>query len=240
MFFRLKKNAAGPTLQLVESYRDDERRPRQRIVASLGDADIAPKDWTLLAKMIERRLRGEAEDLLDRDFPEALQNWADRIVHLVDQDQKSWRPRRPSRSASAPASAATATPDETLDGVIVDKVTHEHTAMLGPVLAGRHAWSALGMDNLLETLGLSQSQSLAAAAQAPTVWSIHKAKTPWATGSARRRCPNCLARASPRAGATASIASPMCCGKIGKKSKPICAPAIASCFPSSARWSCTI
>lgn len=163
MFFRLKQNPAGPVLQLVESYRDAEKRPRQRIVVSLGDTDIPPQDWKLLAKMIERRLRGEAEDLLDLDCPETLRTWADRIVQLVDQNQKSWSPRSPRHSASA-AKAASA-PDETLDGVIFDKVSHEHTTTLGAVLAGHHAWSALGMNELLKELGFSQPQSLAAAAQ---------------------------------------------------------------------------
>jgi transposase len=164
MFFRLKHNAAGPVLQLVESYRDAESRPRQRIMVSLGDPEILPKDWKLLAKMIERRLRGEAEDLFDWDCSESLRGWADRIVHLVDQNQKSWTPRRNRADAEVPSPAAAA-PAETVDGVIVDKVSHEHTATLGPVLAGRHAWSALGMDNLLQELGFNQSQALAAAAQ---------------------------------------------------------------------------
>jgi len=52
-----------------------------------------------------------------------------------------------------------------LDGVRVDKVTHEHTAILGPALAGRYAWRPLGMPERLRELGLNDSQIDAATAE---------------------------------------------------------------------------
>ncbi|MFO7820531.1 MAG: hypothetical protein R6V56_00505 [Lentisphaeria bacterium] len=36
MFFRIKTTRSGEALQLVESYRNREGKPRQRIVVSLG------------------------------------------------------------------------------------------------------------------------------------------------------------------------------------------------------------
>jgi hypothetical protein len=41
MFIRKKKTKTADVLQLVESYRNDEGQPRQRIVLSLGSIDIA-------------------------------------------------------------------------------------------------------------------------------------------------------------------------------------------------------
>ncbi|MFT5402410.1 MAG: hypothetical protein ACI9DF_001238, partial [Verrucomicrobiales bacterium] len=38
MYFRTKTIKGTPLLQLVESYRNAEGSPRQRVVASLGDA----------------------------------------------------------------------------------------------------------------------------------------------------------------------------------------------------------
>ena len=38
MFFRLKHSKSGQVLQLLESYRNQEGQPRQRVVVSLGDA----------------------------------------------------------------------------------------------------------------------------------------------------------------------------------------------------------
>ena len=41
MFFRLKHSKSGQVLQLLESYRNSEGKPRQRVVVSLGDAGIS-------------------------------------------------------------------------------------------------------------------------------------------------------------------------------------------------------
>jgi len=46
-------------LQLVESYRNPEGLPRQRVLASLGDASVPVKERGVIAKAVELRLRGE-------------------------------------------------------------------------------------------------------------------------------------------------------------------------------------
>jgi len=45
MFLRLKQSPSGRVLQLLESYRNPEGRPRHRVVISLGDAALAQEDW---------------------------------------------------------------------------------------------------------------------------------------------------------------------------------------------------
>jgi len=65
MFFRTKTIKATRLVQLVESFRNNEGQPRQRIVASLGDAEIPPADEKSIARAVEDRLRGQG-DLLDR------------------------------------------------------------------------------------------------------------------------------------------------------------------------------
>ena len=45
MFFRLKHSKSGQVLQLLESYRNQEGQPRQRVVVSLGDAALSRSDW---------------------------------------------------------------------------------------------------------------------------------------------------------------------------------------------------
>lgn len=57
MFFRCKKPPSGQCLQLLESYRNSQGAPRQRVVVSLGDASIAQADQPLIARLVEQRLR---------------------------------------------------------------------------------------------------------------------------------------------------------------------------------------
>lgn len=153
MFFRKKTTPSGEVLQLIESYRDGEGRPRNRVVVSLGGADIPAEHWKLLAGAVEQRLRGAGGDLFAFDYPDVIRHWADRIVRQIDRNEKA----RPHPRVADDAYI--------LDGVRVDKVTHEHTAILGPVLAGSHAWRALGMPECLRQLGLNDSQIEAAAAE---------------------------------------------------------------------------
>ena len=40
MFFRPKQSPSGQVLQLLEPYRNAQGKPRQRVVASLGNAAI--------------------------------------------------------------------------------------------------------------------------------------------------------------------------------------------------------
>ena len=58
MYFRTKTIKGTPLLQLVESYRNPEGSPRQRVVASLGDTIIPEAEKASIAGAVTRRLRG--------------------------------------------------------------------------------------------------------------------------------------------------------------------------------------
>ena len=153
MYFRRKTTPSGKVLQLIESYRDGEGRPRNRVVASLGNADIPREHRPLLAKVVEQRLRGDDGDLFESEYPDVVREWADRIVRQIDRSEKTRPHPRVAQEANV------------LDGVRVDKVTHEHTAILGPALAASHAWRSLGMPERLREPGLNDSQIDAATAE---------------------------------------------------------------------------
>ena len=53
MFFRSKITKTGHAIQLVESYRDSEGKPRQKIIISLGSIDFPKELWKPVAEEIE-------------------------------------------------------------------------------------------------------------------------------------------------------------------------------------------
>jgi hypothetical protein len=153
MFFRIKQLKSGNVLQLVESYRNDDNQPRQRLVVSLGSADIPKLHWREVAERVEAKLYSRPEQpYLDHDDAEALSNWVRLIVNRIQRDGK-WMKR-----------CTDTEPQKVIDGVVAENVTHSNTAILGPSLLGRHAWEQLGMDDLLGNLGMNRSQRDCAAA----------------------------------------------------------------------------
>ena len=61
MYFRTKSIKGTSLLQLIQSYRNEEGQPRQRVIASLGDAQLPDDEKTLIAKAVESQLKGEPE-----------------------------------------------------------------------------------------------------------------------------------------------------------------------------------
>lgn len=169
MYFRTKKTPSGIVLQIVESFRDTDGRPRQRIVASLGNPGIDREHWPLIAKAVEKRLYGR-EEMFDWDYPEAARRHVDRIVRQVDM-QGRWRPRpvaarggaKQTRVASG-AERSARRDSGMLDGVLVEKIGHEQNTPLGALLLGRQAWRELDFDGCLGDLGFNRAQRQAAAA----------------------------------------------------------------------------
>jgi transposase len=140
MYFRAKTVKNTNLLQLVESYRNTEGEPRQRVIASLGDAKLPPHEDKLIARTVENHLAGHA-DLLPADLSEEGLGWVRRILQLAG------------RSKSAhPVSS------ETIDGVIIDQVEAENVVQLGPQLVALEAWKQLGISPLLKKAGLNTSQ----------------------------------------------------------------------------------
>lgn len=152
MFFRIKSTPSGQVLQLIEAYRDEQGQPRQKIVVSLGDALIHDVDRPLVAKAVERQLYAQTE-VLQVSVNEAVSRWAELIVRRVRAEGK-WMPLGQVQSQAK---------RHTIDGVLIDDVSHDSKCDLGPVLAGVDAWRRLGMDECLARLGFNSSQRLSAA-----------------------------------------------------------------------------
>lgn len=177
MYLRTKITPTGSVLQLVASYRDAEQRPRQRILASLGDVSVPDELRTIIVRGVEARLSGQVNLTLDAAPAEAI-TWIDRIVRQCDRRIPAAShpiPLTPVSATPTPTESVSATPvvaapiastgisDVVIDGVRAAQVTHQDTAVLGPVLVAQHAWESLQMPACLTQLGfpLSQQQAIA-------------------------------------------------------------------------------
>ena len=146
MYFAEKKSPSGRSVQLLESYRDAENRPRHRVVVSLGDIDLPREMWRTVSDAVELRLSGQG-NLFGVDTETA--EWVDYILHRIETRDRNRKGRQ-----SGP---------EYVDGVLLDRVEHTQHASLGPELVGLHAWEQLGMTDLLDELGFNRAQRDAAA-----------------------------------------------------------------------------
>jgi len=144
MYFRTKTVKDTKLVQLVEAYRNAEGQPRQRVVASLGDADIPEDQKRNIARAVEDHLAGQS-DLFDSELSEPAAGWVKRILQVVDRSKFT----RPSKI-------------EKVDGVLVDRVAVENVVQLGPQLVARAAWRELGFEGILRDAGLNPAQAATA------------------------------------------------------------------------------
>jgi len=152
MFFRRKNSPSGRVLQLLESYRNPQGQPRHRVVVSLGDAPLAAEDWKAVAATVAGQLYGQPP-LIPAELSARGQQYVDSITRRVLREGR-WLPLRP----------AVADPQaESLDGVLVDQITHSQSAVLGPVLLAHHAWKEFGLPAALSGLGFNPTQQALAA-----------------------------------------------------------------------------
>jgi len=140
MYFRTKTIKGTALVQLVESYRNAEGQPRQRVVASLGDASVPEMEKPRIARAVESHLCGN-RDLLGLDLSEEATGWVTRILQLLG------------RSKSARPVIA-----EKVDGVLIDRIATENVVELGPQLVALAAWKQLGLSEALDQAGLNASQ----------------------------------------------------------------------------------
>lgn len=140
MYFRNKTIKDSNLVQLVESYRNAEGLPRQRVIASLGDACIPENEKKQIARAVEDHLTGQSE-LFDSTLSAAATEWVTRILQVAGRSK-----------------AARPTPIQKVDGVLVDHVVTENVVQLGPQLVARAAWRELGFDRILRKAGLNPSQ----------------------------------------------------------------------------------
>ena len=139
MFFRTKFIKGSRLVQLVHSYRNNDGLPRQKLIASLGDAAIPEPEKALIASAIERRIHGEG-DFFDSSLSQEASAWVDRIVQLTGRSQ-----------------AAKPVPQATVDGVILDSIETTDVVELGPELVALKAWEELHFTPMLEALGMNPS-----------------------------------------------------------------------------------
>ena len=139
MFFRTKSIKGTPLLQLVQSFRDEQGQPRQRVIASLGDAQLPENEERPIALAVQSRLQGE-QDLFEADLSKEALNWVARIVALAARSK-----------ASAPLGTAL------VDGVLIDQIETEQVMEFGPELVALEAWEKLGLTPILADLGFNAS-----------------------------------------------------------------------------------
>lgn len=144
MYFRTKTIKGTPLVQLVESFRNAEGQPRQRVVASLGQGSLGQaclpeSEKHLIARAVECHLAGQP-DLITEALSTQASAWVARILKLTGRS-KSARPA----------------PVEKVDGVLVNNITTENVVQLGPQLVARKAWEELGLSETLVEAGLSAS-----------------------------------------------------------------------------------
>jgi transposase len=139
MYFRTKSIKGSQLIQLVHSYRNSDGLPRQRVIASLGDAKLPEAEKSLIASAVERRIHGEG-DFFDSSLSPEATAWVDRIVQLAGRSQ-----------------AARPVPQATVDGVILDSIETTDVVELGPELLALKAWEELRFTPMLEALGMNSS-----------------------------------------------------------------------------------
>jgi transposase len=140
VYFRTKSIKGTPLVQLVQSYRNAEGLPRQRVIASLGDAKLPEAEKPSIARAVERHLQGD-RNLFEADLSGEAASWVARLIQLAGC----------SKSAAPVASTS-------LNGVLLDEIETSNVVQLGPQLVARQAWEELRFTPMLEELGLNASQ----------------------------------------------------------------------------------
>lgn len=140
MYFRLTKTKSSPVLQLVESYRDHEKRPRQKILLSLGNADLPKEIWKEVSEEVENNLKGICTLLKPS---KKIAQWAEKILREL-----SKRERAVDKQASQQNSIT----------VNPANITHSDTTELGPLLPVMKAWDHLDFPAILSDVGFNPTQ----------------------------------------------------------------------------------
>jgi transposase len=147
MFFRRKKTPSGQVLQLVESYRNNEGLPCQRVIVSLGNAALPKSLERKVAQGVASKVYG-CNNLFTSAISDDIHRWVDYVLRRIDGKRTD---------------AKEQTKESIVVGVVVDKIEHGVTTELGPELVGLHAWEELGMPKLLRGLGFNNRQVQTAA-----------------------------------------------------------------------------
>lgn len=167
VFFRKKSTLKGISWQFVRSYRNNAGLPRQRVLASLGSANLPLKELKPMAKAIERALLERASLFSDEIDPIHLSStaayWVDRVYRQIARDDRFRYPQFVSPSKAPKSSSQNVIPGKP-ESVLIDQIEHTHDAILGPLLVAKAAWEQLELTQCLRHLGFNHKQITAAAA----------------------------------------------------------------------------
>ena len=140
MYFRLKKTKTTPVLQLVKSYRDQEERPRQKILLSLGNSDMPKKIWREVAEAVENHFK-EIFTLIKPS--KQVAEWTEKIIKELSKKEITTDP------SSHQCRSITMNPSN---------ITHSDTTELGPLLPVMKAWDSLDFPSILSDIGFNPIQ----------------------------------------------------------------------------------
>lgn len=134
---------------LVESYRNADNKPRQRVITQLGTLTLPKSEWKKLAAALEGRLAGQITLFEDeRHIAEAAEEAMDN--YSFNQKKTQAKEERQEKG----------------DFVSTDlnSVATGESRSLGPELVGHSTWEQLEMNSLLRAYGFTPTQQALAEA----------------------------------------------------------------------------
>lgn len=146
MYFRLKKTKSSDVLQLVKSYRDHENKPRQKILLSLGEANLPKELWREVAEEVENQIKGISTLLKPS---KQVSEWAEKIFKAITKKNTNNQQAEISKDSQSSAENIT---------VNVEEISHFDTTELGSLLPIMKAWDSLKFSEVFSDLGWNSVQ----------------------------------------------------------------------------------
>jgi transposase len=146
MYIREKKTRTTPALQLVSGRRDHNGKVRQEIILSLGNVPIPDELRKTIAHEVENRMNG-----YQRLLPLSLDvaKWVDFILKKLESAGKLTPIKHQEQKVM---------PGTVLNGVLLERLKHENTTLLGPFLPLEAAWTSLKLTEFLAEQKFSPQQ----------------------------------------------------------------------------------
>lgn len=150
MFFREKKTASEPILQLVENRRDARNRVCQKVVISLGGCPVPDEYRKAVAKEVTRRTEGY-QRIFEPDS--VVSYWANRVLERMEEAGKLPQVTHIETKAEK---------GKNYELICRDDIEHTEGTELGPHLVLLRAWDSLELDDFFSHRGFSR-ESIATA-----------------------------------------------------------------------------
>jgi hypothetical protein len=130
--------------RLVESYKNKDGKPRQRVIMNLGKLELPRNRWKELAWLLKQRITGQ---ITFKSFSPELEDAADALFAKGEYAK--------SRNQ---AEEQTTKEENTAANIDLSTVTVTETRSLGPELVADNAWKELKMDEILADCGMKPKQ----------------------------------------------------------------------------------